>query len=123
MQCKASISQTKKILRRDAAMKPTPKISNGALAILGTIMMVAWFAIVGLGGFLLLLGAFYAMSGGNLTLLVITCFGLSLPLALTLIWGFGAIDRWVREPKPERSRPAPRPVHTPDLAHSEAVGR
>lgn len=107
------------------AMKRTNETSDRVLTILGTVMMVAWFVVIGLGGFVLLLAAFYAMTSNHLTLLVITCFALCLPLALTLIWGLSAIDRWVRESRPQTDRSASRApgTHAPGLACGEAPGR
>lgn len=78
-------------------MKQNSENFGGTMSILGTAMILAWSVIVGVGGFLLLLGVFYAMTGNSPLLLVVCCFGLFLPIALTLWWGFFAIEERLQE--------------------------
>lgn len=68
-----------------------------AASILGTAMMLSWMVVVGLGGFLLLIGAFYALSSNSISLVVVCCFGLFIPLVFTLLWGFYMIEEAARE--------------------------
>lgn len=62
--------------------------SERGYMILGTAMMLAWFLVIGVGGFLLLLGIFYAMVAKNMTLAVVCCVLVFAPLGMTLLWGF-----------------------------------
>jgi hypothetical protein len=66
--------------------------SERGYMILGTAMMLAWFMVIGVGGFLLLLGIFYAMVAENMTLAVVCCVLLFAPLGMTLLWGFSSAE-------------------------------
>ncbi len=54
---------------------------------LGAAMMWAWTLTIGIFGFVLLLGVYYAMVVQSQSLLTICCFFLALPLLLTVVFG------------------------------------
>jgi len=64
------------------------RASERGYMILGTAMMLAWFMVIGVGGFLLLMGIFYAMVAKSMTLGIVCCVLLFAPLGMTLLWGF-----------------------------------
>ena len=70
-------------------MQPTNNPSNlgKAAEILGTAMMLAWTFLIGVFGFALLVGVYYAMGAQSQSLLAICCFGLALPILLTAVFG------------------------------------
>ncbi|MCA1959506.1 MAG: hypothetical protein LDL33_01825 [Desulfomonile sp.] len=78
-------------------MKTTNTTSNGLVSLLGTIMMISWTVVVGLGGLLLLLAIFYATMSNSLTLTVVCSFFLFIPVLVTLIWGFFMVEDLTRE--------------------------
>jgi|GEM_PF-856205 len=78
-------------------MKTTNTTSNGFVSLLGTIMMISWTVVVGLGGLLLLLAIFYATMSNSLTLTVVCSFFLFIPVLVTLIWGFFMVEDLTRE--------------------------
>jgi hypothetical protein len=57
-----------------------------AAEVLGTVVMTAWSIGIGVVGFMLLLGAYYAMVVQSTSLLVACCFLLFLPLILTAVF-------------------------------------
>ena len=78
-------------------MKTREARSEKAASVLGTVMMLSWAVIVGIGGFFMLMGIFYGMSSANNTLLAVCSFGLFIPVSLTLLWGMFMIEETVRE--------------------------
>jgi hypothetical protein len=64
-----------------------PTSLGKAASILGTAMMLAWTFLIGVFGFALLIGVYYAMGAQNSSLIAICCFGLALPILLTAVFG------------------------------------
>lgn len=58
-----------------------------AARFLGTAMMLAWTFVIGILGFVLLLGVYYAMVAQSQSLLTVCCFLLFSPLLLTVVFG------------------------------------
>lgn len=71
-------------------MQPTidKETALGRVArLLGTAMMLAWTFVIGILGFVLLLGVYYAMVAQSQSLLAVCCFLLFSPLLLTIVFG------------------------------------
>lgn len=71
-------------------MQPTESNATNlerAAAILGTAMILAWTFLIGVFGFALLIGVYYAIGADSQSLLAICCFGLALPILLTVVFG------------------------------------
>ena len=58
-----------------------------AAAVIGTAMMLAWTFLIGVFGFALLIGVYYAMGAQSQSILAICGFGLALPILLTVVFG------------------------------------
>ncbi len=73
-------------------MEPTTSARVQGVALLGTAMILSWFFLMGIGGVLLVLLAYLAMSVASPALLVACVFLMSVPVLLTLLWGLSAIE-------------------------------
>ena len=66
----------------------TTTILERISAILGMVMMLAWTLGLGVVGFVILLGLFYAMAVRSETLAVLAFSFLFTPLLMISVWGF-----------------------------------
>jgi len=96
-------------MRRPRAMRAIENNTSGlekVVKVLGTAVMLSWTLIIGLFGFVLLLGIYYAMEAENQNLLGFCCFLLFSPILLTIVFGCLSLAEAVRKELTVREDPS-----------------
>ncbi len=76
-----------------------------AARLLGTVMVLAWTFVIGILGFVLLLGVYYAIVAQSQSLLAVCCFLLFSPLLLTVVFGCLSLAEILLQKFTRRRRP------------------
>lgn len=81
-------------------MRATDNTTSGlekAVKVLGTAVMLSWTFIIGIFGFVILLGIYYAMVVESQSLLGFCCFLLFSPILLTVVFGCLSLAETLRK--------------------------
>jgi hypothetical protein len=79
------------------AIEKKDTMFDAAAEVFGTAMMLAWTMWLGIGGLVFLLGCFYAVMTQSPRLLIVSLALMSVPLVLTLVWGFFGLAHVIAE--------------------------